>query len=157
MKKYIYLLTVIMAITSCTDELNQLPLSQGTIENFYATPGDFVQARNATYSVAFHGMGTYGYANRVLNLSEVRSDNLLATTQASRDWEGINSFYTSISSNTYVKEAYLSNYNAINKANQLLEKIAEKGDQIFTSLQIIPSNLDFSETSVPCKYVSASV
>ena len=133
MKKYIYLLTVIMAITSCTDELNQLPLSQGTIENFYATPGDFVQARNATYSVAFHGMGTYGYANRVLNLSEVRSDNLLATTQASRDWEGINSFYTSISSNTYVKEAYLSNYNAINKANQLLEKIAEKGDQIFTN------------------------
>lgn len=133
MKKYIYLLTVVLAMTSCTDELNQLPLSQGTIENFYATPGDFVQARNATYSVAFHGLSTYGYANRVLNLSEVRSDNLLATTQASRDWEGINSFYTSISSNTYVKEAYLSNYNAINKANQLLEKIAEKGDQIFTN------------------------
>lgn len=133
MKKYIYLLAVIFALTSCTDELNQLPLSQGTIENFYATPGDFVQARNATYSLAFHGAGTYGYANRVLNLSETRSDNLLATTLASRDWEGINSFYTSISSNTYVKEAYTSNYSAINKANQLLEKIAEKGDQIFTN------------------------
>jgi hypothetical protein len=136
MKKYIYLASsalVFFAFSSCNDELNQLPLSQGTIENFYATPGDFVQARNATYSVAFHGMGTYGYANRVLNLSEVRSDNLLATTLASRDWEGINSFYTSISSNTYVKEAYISNYNAINKANQLLEKIAEKGDQIFTN------------------------
>jgi hypothetical protein len=133
MKKYIYLLAIVFAVTSCSDELTQLPLSQGTIENFYATPGDFVQARNATYSVAFHGMGTYGYANRVLNLSEVRSDNLLATTEASRDWEGINSFYTNISSNTYVKEAYISNYNAINKANQLLEKIAEKGDQIFTN------------------------
>lgn len=135
MKKYIYLMAsaVLFALTSCTDELTQLPLSQGTIENFYATPGDFVQARNATYSVAFHGAGTYGYANRVLNLSETRSDNLLATTTASRDWEGINSFYSSISSNTYVKEAYTSNYNAIYKANQLLEKLAEKGDAIFTN------------------------
>ncbi|MEL1252379.1 RagB/SusD family nutrient uptake outer membrane protein [Flavobacterium sp. DGU38] len=136
MKKYIYLLAanlLLLGTASCTDELTQIPLSQGTEENFYATPGDFVQARNAVYSVAFHGTGTYGYANRVLNLSETRSDNLLAITTASRDWEGINSFYTSISSNTYVKEAYVSNFNAIYKANQLLEKIAEKGDQIFTN------------------------
>lgn len=124
---------MLFAQSSCTDELTQLPLSQGTIENFYATPGDFVQARNATYSVAFHGATVYGYANRLMNLSETRSDNLMATTTASRDWEGINSFYTSISSNTYVKEAYLTNYNAIYKANQLLEKIAEKGDVIFTN------------------------
>lgn len=136
MKKYIYLLAanlLLLGTVSCTEELTQVPLSQGTEENFYATPGDFVQARNAVYSVAFHGTGTYGYANRVLNLSETRSDNLLALTTASRDWEGINSFYTSISSNTYVKEAYVSNFNAIYKANQLLEKITEKGDQIFTN------------------------
>ena len=136
MKKYIYLLAanlLLFGTVSCTDELTQVPLSQGTEENFYATPGDFVQARNAVYSVAFHGTGTYGYANRVLNLSETRSDNLLALTTASRDWEGINSFYTSISSNTYVREAYTSNFNAIYKANQLLEKIAEKGDAIFTN------------------------
>ncbi|KFF03009.1 RagB/SusD family nutrient uptake outer membrane protein [Flavobacterium reichenbachii] len=136
MKKYIYLLAanlLLLGTASCTEELTQVPLSQGTEENFYATPGDFNQARNAVYSVAFHGTGTYGYANRVLNLSETRSDNLLALTTASRDWEGINSFYTSISSNTYVKEAYLSNYNAIYKANQLLEKIALKGNDIFTN------------------------
>ncbi|KAF2516711.1 RagB/SusD family nutrient uptake outer membrane protein [Flavobacterium foetidum] len=135
MKKYIIIAAGILlfAQSSCTDELTQLPLSQGTIENFYATPGDFVQARNATYSIAFHGASVYGYANRLMNLSETRSDNLMAKTQASRDWEGINSFYTSISSNTYVKEAYLTNYNAIYKANQLLEKIAEKGDAIFTN------------------------
>lgn len=136
MKKYIYLAAsalVLFAFTSCDDELTQLPLSTGTIENFYATSGDFTQARNATYSMAFHGASVYGYANRVLNLSETRSDNLYATTTASREWEGINSFYTNISSNTFVKEAYLTNYNAINKANQLLEKIAEKGDAIFTN------------------------
>lgn len=135
MKKYIYLAAVVLAFafTSCEDELTQLPLSQRTIENFYLTQSDFVQARNATYSVAFHGAGTYGYANRLMNLSETRSDNLYATTTASREWEGINSFYTNISTNTYVKEAYTSNYNAIYKANQLLEKLAEKGDLIFTN------------------------
>ncbi|WP_289662124.1 RagB/SusD family nutrient uptake outer membrane protein [Flavobacterium panacagri] len=135
MKKYIFIaagVLLLMSQSSCTEELTQLPLSQGTIENFYLTPGDFVQARNATYSVAFHGLSAYGYANRLMNLSETRSDNLMATTTASRDWEGINSFYTSISSSTYVKEAYMANYNAIYKANQLLEKINEKGDAIFT-------------------------
>ena len=136
MKKYIYLAAGVLglfAFTSCEDELTQLPLSQRTIENFYLTQSDFNQARNATYSVAFHGAGTYGYANRVLNLSETRSDNLYATTTASREWEGINSFYTNISTNAYVKEAYTSNYNAIYKANQLLEKLSEKGDLIFTN------------------------
>lgn len=136
MKKYIYLAAGVLALfatVSCQDELTQLPLSQRTIENFYLTQSDFVQARNATYSVAFHGAGTYGYANRVMNLSETRSDNLYATTTASREWEGINSFYTNISTNTYVKEAYTSNYNAIYKANQLLEKLAEKGDLVFTN------------------------
>ena len=106
MKKYIFIAAgalMLFAQSSCTDELTQLPLSQGTIENFYATPGDFVQARNATYSVAFHGATVYGYANRVMNLSETRSDNLMATTTASRDWEGINCFFSSISSNSMVK------------------------------------------------------
>lgn len=136
MKKYIYLAVsafALLSLASCQDELTQLPLSQGTIENFYATPGDFIQARNATYSIAFHGASTYGYANRLLNLSETRSDNLYATTTASREWEGINSFYSSISSNSMVKEAYTTNYNAIYKANQLIEKIAEKGDAVFTN------------------------
>lgn len=134
MKKYIYLaanIFILFALVSCDDELNQIPLSTGTIENFYSTPGEFIQARNATYAIAFHGSGTYGFANRILNLSETRSDNFYATTQASREWEGINNFSTGISSNSYVREAYTSNYNAIYKANQLLEKIEEKGDAIF--------------------------
>ena len=133
MKKYINLVTsifILFVLVSCDDELNQLPLSQGVTDNFYATPNDFVQARNAVYSFAFHGANEYGYANRVLNLSETRSDNLYATTTASREWEGINSFYTSIASNSYLKEAYVSNYKAIYLANQLLEKIEQKNNQL---------------------------
>lgn len=130
MKKYIYLVANICALfflVSCDEELEQLPLSQGVTDSFYATPNDFNQARNAVYSFAFHGANEYGYANRVLNLSETRSDNLYAITTAAREWEGINSFYTSIASNSYLKEAYTSNYKAIYLANQLLEKIDEKG------------------------------
>lgn len=133
MKKYLYIIANIFAVcafVSCEDELNQVPLSQGTTENFYSTENDFIQARNATYSIAFHGTGTYGYANRVLNLSETRSDNFYATTQASRDWEGVNNFFNSLSSNSYIREAYVSNYNAIYKANQLLEQLELRGDVI---------------------------
>lgn len=136
MKKYIYLAAsafLLFALSSCESQLDQIPLSQGTTENFYSNQNDFIQARNATYSYAFHGASTYGYANRVLNLSETRSDNLYATTTASRDWEGINGFFSSISTTSYINEAYTTNYSAIYKANQLIEKIAEKGNQIFTN------------------------
>jgi len=133
MKKYIYIIAnifAILALVSCESELDQIPLSEGTTENFYSTQNDFNQALNATYSIAFHGTGTYGYANRVLNMSETRSDNFYATTQASRDWEGINNFFVSLSSNALIREAYVSNYNAIYKANQLLEQLEEKGEVI---------------------------
>lgn len=126
---------MLFALASCEDKLDQAPISQLTSDNFYATQNDFIQARNATYSYAFHGAGTYGYANRVLNLSETRSDNLYATTQASRDWEGINNFATSIASNSLIKEAYVSNYNAIAKANELLEKLESKGDVIINTTE----------------------
>ncbi|MGS2741264.1 RagB/SusD family nutrient uptake outer membrane protein [Sinomicrobium sp. M5D2P17] len=133
MKRYIFiaiLFFVLALFTSCEKDLDQVPLSSGTTENFYATENDFLQARNATYSMTFHGSNAYGYANRILNLSETRSDNLYATTIASRTWEGINNFFTSITSNSYVQEAYTTNYNAIYKANQLLEKLDENGTVI---------------------------
>ena len=152
MKKYIYLIAsilIVFAVTSCDSELNQLPLSTGTTENFYSTLSDFTQARNATYAYAFHGANEYGYANRVMNLSETRSDNLYATTQASREWEGINSFYTSISTNSYIKEAYVSNYKAIFMANQLLQKLDEKGTTI------IPNTVDRNTMIAEARFLRA--
>lgn len=129
------LLASSILLTACEDDLNQLPLSAVTADNFYVTPLDFEQARNAVYSVAFHGTygDNYGYPNRVLNLSETRSDNLYATTTASRDWEGINNFATApLTANGLIQEAFVVNYNAIYKANQLIERLAEKGSSVFT-------------------------
>lgn len=152
MKKYIYIIASILGAlvtASCESDLNQIPLSQATTENFYTTQNDFIQARNATYSVAFHGSGTYGYANRILNLSEVRSDNFYATTQAARDWEGINNFSTSLSSNILVKEAYASNYNAIYKANELLEQLVAKGESA------IPLEADRTSMEAEARFLRA--
>ncbi|HLR37702.1 MAG TPA: RagB/SusD family nutrient uptake outer membrane protein, partial [Chitinophagaceae bacterium] len=67
-----------------------------------------------------------------LNLSETRSDNLYAVSEGGvRDWEGINSFHKTIASNPYVEEAWSSNFNGIYKANEVLEQLSEKGDEIF--------------------------
>lgn len=152
MKKYIYKIAAIigiLALNSCESDLNQIPLSQPTAESLYTTANGFIQARNATYSVAFHGSGTYGYANRLLNLSETRSDNFYATTQAARDWEGINNFFTSLSSNTLISEAYASNYNAIYKANELLEKLASVGSSI------IPLESDRTKMEAEARFLRA--
>ncbi len=152
MKKYIYIIANIIGLFvlgSCEDDLYQIPLSQATTDNFYTTQNDFIQARNATYSVAFHGSGTYGYANRVLNLSETRSDNFYATTQAARDWEGINNFFTSLSSNSLIKETYASNYNAIYKANELIEQLATKG------LTALPVDADRTTMEAEARFLRA--
>lgn len=119
------ILALVILLAACEGDLNQLPLSTTTAENFYASATDFEQARNAVYASALHGIAgdNYGYPNRKLNLSETRSDNLYATTVASRDWQGVNNFFTSLSVNGYLQEAYATNYNAIYKANQLLERL----------------------------------
>lgn len=121
-----------LLFNSCTKDLDQTPLSTSTAENFYTSEIDFILARNAVYSSALHGIrgNSYGYPDRLMNLSETRSDNLYAVTDGARDWEGINGFHSTIAVNGYVAEAYEVNYNAIYKANQLLEKLDENGEVI---------------------------
>lgn len=142
MKKIILTSITIAAlvVSSCHKDLDQLPLSTTTADNFFASTVDFEQALVGVYSTAFHGTygDNYGYPNRVLNLSETRSDNLYAITSASRDWEGINNFFSSITVNGLVEEAYIVNYNSIYKANLLLQKIDEKADEFFND----PADID---------------
>lgn len=124
--------TLICLVSSCTKDLNQLPISSVTTDNFFSTKNDFLQAMTATYAVALRGTAgnSYGYPDRQLNLSETRSDNLYAVTDGARDWEGINAFATTITTNTYVGEAYDNNFKAISKANLLIEQLAANGKLI---------------------------
>ena len=136
---WLFLIIILSIGNSCTNELNQEPLSSATVVTFYASENDFVQGINAVYSSLQSGVPTNnsfvspGYADRQLGLSETRSDNLYATADGPRDWEPINNFQKTISSNAYVAEAWNSNFNGIFRANMLLDRLGKNGDVISTA------------------------
>lgn len=121
--KYISLLLLIAVIgCSCSDDLDLQPISVSSTENFFTTSADFIQATNAIYA------DLASYPERLLNLSETRSDNMYAISDGGvRDWEGINSFHSSLSGNAYLPDAWNTNYNGIMRANTVIKKIEEKG------------------------------
>jgi hypothetical protein len=127
MKKIFFLFTTAISFLSisCSKDLNQIPISQGTTLTFYKSPSDFIQGVNATYSVL------RGYPDRLLNLSEIRSDNIYGVSDLGvRDWDPINSFQKSITGNTYIEEAWNTDFNGIFRANTVLEQIKENGSSI---------------------------
>jgi hypothetical protein len=129
MSKRIYIgaIAFLVLASSCKKELNQLPISQGTTATFYHSPSDFIQGVNAIYN------NLRGYPDRLLNLSEIRSDNIYGVSVTVRDWDPINNFSPGIASNVYVEEAWNSDMNGIFKANTLLEQVAVNGTYIGSS------------------------
>ncbi|MDP4257898.1 MAG: RagB/SusD family nutrient uptake outer membrane protein [Bacteroidota bacterium] len=118
MKKNSFLILIaVMALASCKKDLNQIPISAATTSTFYQQPSDFIQGVNATYNAL------RGYPDRLLNLSEIRSDNIYGVSVAVRDWDPINDFSPSIVSNVYVEEAWSTDFNGIFKANTVLDEI----------------------------------
>lgn len=121
------LIAIAVFLSACEKNLDQEPLSNATTNNFYTQTSEFIQASNAVYSAL------KTYPDRLLNLSETRSDNLYAVSDGGvREWDGINSFYKTIASNAYVSEAWLGNYNGIYKANLLLEQLEAKGTEVIS-------------------------
>lgn len=126
MKKIFLIVTTAFVIlaSSCKKDLNQVPLSTATTATFYQQPSDFLQATNTIYNAL------RGYPDRLMNLSEIRSDNIYGVTVAGRDWDPINNFSTGIAPNTYVEEAWSTNYNGIFRANTLLDQVAKNGNYV---------------------------
>ncbi len=126
MKRLYFLFGIaVVLLASCTKDLTQIPISSATTATFYGSTNDFIQGVNAVYN------GLRGYPDRQLNLSETRSDNLYAVSDGGvRDWEGINSFQKTIASNPYVTEAWSADFNAIYRANTLLDQLQQKGATI---------------------------
>lgn len=123
-----------IACSSCHKDLDQKPLSNATTETFFESQNDFELAVNGLYAAALRGNtlgNSYGYPDRLMNLSETRSDNLYAITDGARPWEGVNGFHTSIANNQYVTEAWVNNYDAIARANLILEQIQLKASVFF--------------------------
>lgn len=123
----IILILFIVFITSCKKELDIAPLSTGTTTTFYLNQEDFIQGINAVYN------GLRTYPDRLINLSETRSDNLYAASVlGTQPYDAINSFRVNAVSNVYVEAAWNDNYNSIFRANNFLDQLAIKGDVITT-------------------------
>jgi hypothetical protein len=125
MKKILFILIIVVGIlSSCEKDLNQVPISTETTVTFYQQPNDFIKAVNATYN------DLRGYPDRVLFLSEVRSDNIYPTNDVGRDPDPINNFAVGIAPNVYVEEAWSANFNGIFRANTVLEQIVKNGTYV---------------------------
>jgi hypothetical protein len=123
--KYFGLFTIVVAfLLSCTKKLDQLPISTATSETFYKQPSDFIQGVNAAYN------SLRGYPDRLLFLSEVRSDNIYPTNDVGRDPDPINNFSLGIASNPLVEEAWNADFSGIFKANTILDQITKNGSYI---------------------------
>jgi hypothetical protein len=121
MRKIFFPALLILVAASCTKDLNQIPISSATTATFYKTPSDFIQGVNAAYA------DLRGYPDRLLNLSEIRSDNIYGVSVAVRDWDPINDFSQGIASNTYVEEAWSTDFNGIFRANTVLDQLSRNG------------------------------
>ena len=119
---------VLVLAASCTKDLDQQPISAATTETFYGTPSDFIQAVNATYN------SLRSYPDRLMILSEVRSDNIYPVNEVARDHDPINNFSPGIVTHPTVNDAWVTNYNGIFKANFILDKIAGNGSILTTAL-----------------------
>jgi len=125
MKKIFPLIFLLSVLLSCKKELTIAPISIGTTETFYVTQEDFVQGSNAIYNAL------RTYPDRLINLSETRSDNLYAISVLGVQlYDPINAFRTDAVSNTYVNAAWNDNFNAIYRANVFLEQLEQKGSVV---------------------------
>lgn len=116
---------LLVGLGACTDELNQVPISDASTASFYRNATDFEQAVNGVYSAL------RGYPDRAFYLSEVRSDNIYGVGEAGvRDWEPINNFHTTLATNPIVKEAWDVNYQGIFRANTVLDQLIAKPNAV---------------------------
>lgn len=121
----IIIIAVVTLVSSCEKKLDQIPISTATTSTFYAQPSDFIQAVNAAYN------SLRGYPDRLMELSEVRSDNIYpSNNDVGRDHDPINNFAPGIAPNVYVEEAWRADFNGIFKANTVLDQITKNGSYV---------------------------
>jgi hypothetical protein len=120
MKKIYFVFIIILGfLASCKKDLNQVPISSATTATFYRQPSDFIQGINAVYN------NLRGYPDRLMWLSEVRSDNIypMNSDGVARDHDPINNFQKNIPTNVFVEEAWRSDFNGIFDANTILDQL----------------------------------
>jgi hypothetical protein len=132
MKKISLLLlsACLLVMSGCEKDLDQTPISSPSAPAFYQTAADFDQALTSVYSQL------RGYPDRILILSETRSDNIYGvSSQGVRDWDPVNNFASTLSINPYVSDAWNSDFGAIFRANTFLDQLAANGAVVENTLR----------------------
>ncbi|MCC2547478.1 RagB/SusD family nutrient uptake outer membrane protein [Hymenobacter sp. BT175] len=112
----------LLTLGSCEKDLNQAPISSGSVPTFYRTADDFTQAVNSVYS------SLRDYPDRLYTMSETRSDNIYGvSSQGIRTWEPINNFATTIASNEYPDASWSSAFTGVFRANVVLDQLSKNG------------------------------
>jgi starch-binding outer membrane protein, SusD/RagB family len=126
MKKLLYYSLIIsaVAVTACTKNLDQAPISSVAVSNFYQSTNDFQQAVTGVYS------RLRSYPDQALWLRELRSDNVIASSDGNRDWQGINDFSPNLTTTAFIVNTWVNDFNAIYNANVVLDNINKKGSVI---------------------------
>jgi hypothetical protein len=113
----------ILAI-SCSKQLNQQPPSSITTALFYSTAQDFTQAVTGAYNQL------RAYPDQVLWMGEIRSDNILATSDGNRDWQGIRNFSPNLTTVAFINSGWDNNFTGIYNCNSVLDNLVTKGNNI---------------------------
>lgn len=121
---YLILFPLLVLISSCKKQLDQTPVSSLATENFYTNNNDFLQGVNGAYSQLS------AYPSQALWLGEMRSDNINATSDGNRDWDGINNFTPNITTVGFITSAWKTNFNGIYNVNNVLAALETKGSVI---------------------------
>lgn len=131
--KRIYLLLAaagLLTLSSCEKDLDQNPISNGSVPAFYRTATDFEQAINAVYSQL------RGYPDRILILSELRSDNIYGvSSQGVRDWDAINNFNNTLAVSPYMSDTWAADFGGVFRANTLLNQLTTNGSVVGEGLR----------------------
>ncbi|OYX23656.1 MAG: RagB/SusD family nutrient uptake outer membrane protein [Algoriphagus sp. 32-45-6] len=119
MKKIILIgILSVLIFSACESELNQAPLSNRSVANFYKNEKDFEQAIVGVYNALSYHSSSQFY------LSEVRSDNFYIPGLAGvRDWIPISNFSQTLVTNPLVSDAWNDPYIGILRANTILERL----------------------------------
>lgn len=122
--RYLLFLPLLILLNSCKKQLDQTPVSSLAVTNFFTNNNDFLQAVNGAYSQLS------AYPSQALWLGEMRSDNINATSDGNRDWDGINNFTPNITTVGFISNAWKTNFNGIYNVNTVLQALDTKSSVI---------------------------
>src|SRR5438477_11333662 len=120
----IFFLGLVIVIGSCNKQLIQIPPSNVSTSSFYTNTNDFTQAVNGVYN------RLRAYPDQALWMGEMRSDNIAASSDGNRDWQGINDFSPNLTNTAFIVGAWDNDFNGIYNTNTVLDALVTFGKNV---------------------------